>query len=350
MSDAVIELQRPQRAERNKRADRAAVTTDGVSVVICTYNGSRVIRLALQALAEQSFAGDAEIVLVDNNSTDGVAELAEQFWAKLDDPPFPLRRVREAKPGLAFARRAGVNAAKYATITFCDDDNLLASDYLERAVELLRDPSVGAVGGACIPISECELPPFFYTYAFHYAVGSPEIDSGPVDNGRGWLFGAGLTARRNDLLVIYGSKAFPTLTGRLGSAPGASGDDLELCFSLRLLGYRLLYDDKLRFKHYIEARKLKKEYIQTLRQGNKGEVATLSLYQPLFELSKSRHLTDLARRLVRWVRSDLGGTGDRRAAFWVLSFLGATSLMSQSEARIFTHYRHLASHRRPHTG
>jgi glycosyltransferase involved in cell wall biosynthesis len=326
---------------------------NGVSVVICTYNGSRVIVPTLEALSRQKFSGSAEIVLVDNNSDDGVGDIASRFWSGLQAPPFPLNSIRESRPGLAFARKAGVVAAKYDVIVFCDDDNLLGVDYLALASEALADPTVGAVGGAGTPVSDREFPPFFYTYAFHYAVGSPDLDAGPVDDKRGWLYGAGLTARRADLLAIYKSPAFPTLTGRVGSLPTASGDDLELCFSLRLLGRKLVYDDRLSFRHYIEPRKLEKDYVRRLRDGNRSEREIVTLYTALIDLGANRGLGGLLRKIARLGSAALRGKRDRFAEFWLLAFVGATPLMSPNQKRIFKHFKVLvgskSSLRRPTT-
>lgn len=324
---------------------------NGVSVVICTYNGSRVIVPTLEALSRQEFFGNAEIVLVDNNSDDGVGDIASRFWGGLQSPPFPLNSIRENRPGLAFARKAGVVAAKYDVIVFCDDDNLLGVDYLARASEALADPTVGAVGGAGTPMSDVEFPPFFYTYAFHYAVGSPDLDAGSVDDGRGWLYGAGLTARRGDLLTIYESPAFPTLTGRVGSLPTTSGDDLELCFSLRLLGRKLVYDDRLSFRHYIEPRKLEKDYVRRLREGNRGEREIVTLYGALIDLDADRSLGAMLRKIARLGSAALRGKRDPFAEFWLLALPGATPLMTPSQRRIFAHFNTLlgskASRRRP---
>jgi glycosyltransferase involved in cell wall biosynthesis len=311
----------------------------GVSVVICTYNGSRVIVPTLEALSHQDFSGDAEIVLVDNNSDDGVGDVAGRFWNGLQAPPFPLNYVREGRPGLAFARKAGVIAAKYDVIVFCDDDNLLGTDYLARASEALADPGVGAVGGAGTPVSDREFPPFFYTYAFNYAVGSPGLDPGAVDDTQGWLYGAGLTARRRDLLAIYASPLFPTLSGRQGSIPAASGDDLELCLSLRLLGYQLVYDDSLRFRHFIEGRKLEKDYLRRLREGNKLHREVVSYYKALIDLAARGSIAGIPRRLAFMGSAAFRGKRDRSAEFWLLALLGTTPLMTTNQKRVFKHFR-----------
>ena len=124
-----------------------------VTAVICTYNGARVIPRALEALSQQTFYGPAEVVVVDNNSQDGVAEEAERYWNALNKPPFPMRCIEERQPGIAFARRTGVMTAKSEVIVFCDDDNLLSPDYFARAVKALAIPALAPWSGAA-----CRLP------------------------------------------------------------------------------------------------------------------------------------------------------------------------------------------------
>ena len=317
-----------------------------VTAVICTYNGARVIPRALEALSQQTFYGPAEVVVVDNNSQDGVAEEAERYWNALNRRPFPMRCVQERQPGIAFARRTGVMAAKSEVIVFCDDDNLLSPDYFARAVKALADPGVGAAGGCCVPTSDSDFPPFFYTYARHYAVGVPQLDSGPVDAGKGWLYGAGLTARRRDLLGIYASPTFPNLTGRVGSSANASGDDLELCLSLRLLGYKLVYDEALTFRHHIEAHKLEKEHLRALQSGNKNDSETLLLYRPLLDLEANRSIANLIRKVARIGLEAMHGRRDKLSLFWILSYFRAVPLMTTEQARIFRHCAWLSRFKR----
>src|SRR4051794_7517229 len=56
----------------------------GVSVIVCTFNGTARIGAVLEALAVCDVSFPAEVILVDNNSTDGVANVAREVWAKLD--------------------------------------------------------------------------------------------------------------------------------------------------------------------------------------------------------------------------------------------------------------------------
>jgi len=117
------------------------------SVVICTFNGAARIEPVLTALAGLNGGAGHEIVLVDNCSTDGVAAIASAIWTQVGRPAIDFRVISETTQGLSAARRAGVRAATREIVVFCDDDNLLSSDYLEVAPPILADQPIGATGG-----------------------------------------------------------------------------------------------------------------------------------------------------------------------------------------------------------
>src|SRR5262245_33604054 len=97
-----------------------------VAVILCTLNPDPgLLAAALSALDEQSH-GNFECVLVDNGSEPSVhgASLLERH--RLD-----LRLVREDRPGLVWARCAGIAATSGDLLIFVDDDNVLDHDYLE---------------------------------------------------------------------------------------------------------------------------------------------------------------------------------------------------------------------------
>ena len=183
---------------------------NGISVVICTYDGAGRLPQCLDALSKCAFGSGGEVVVVDNGSTDDSAVVAASHWATIDSAPVPLRIVKEAKNGRAWARRAGAQAAQYDLLIYCDDDNLLDPDYVSAAIELMRDPEVGAASGVARPVSSAAFPAWFYTFADDYSVGCqarwPEvfgeldIDMTPFEHRCPW--GAGLVVRRQDLLKV----------------------------------------------------------------------------------------------------------------------------------------------------
>ena len=99
------------------------------SVIICTYNRSPVLARALRSLARQSFAaGDFEVVVVDDGSTDNTAEVCEGMHAELAN----LRYIAAGKnEGLARARNIGIAAAAGEYLLFTDDDCIASEHWVE---------------------------------------------------------------------------------------------------------------------------------------------------------------------------------------------------------------------------
>jgi glycosyltransferase involved in cell wall biosynthesis len=124
----------------------------GISVIICTYNGADRIQTTLKALACCGASFPVEVVLVDNNSTDGTAQTAQVVWADIGKPQFTFSIIHEPQQGLSFARHAGTMASNNEIIVFVDDDNSLAPDYLEHAWRIMtQEPDVAVLGGDAEP-------------------------------------------------------------------------------------------------------------------------------------------------------------------------------------------------------
>ena len=100
-----------------------------VSIVVPVYNGAAFLADCLDSLVAQDYPA-VEIVVVDDGSTDGSAEIAERnAWARV------LRREHE---GLAHTRNAGVAASSASLIAFCDADDLYLPQKIRVQVEYLE--------------------------------------------------------------------------------------------------------------------------------------------------------------------------------------------------------------------
>jgi glycosyltransferase involved in cell wall biosynthesis len=109
-----------------------------VSVIVCSLNGGGSIGACVDALADQTYP-HCEVIVVDDGSSDGTGEIAEQLGATV------LRH--EANRGLAAARNTGVRAATGEVIVFTDDDCRPDSRWIVELVAGYRDPSIIGVGG-----------------------------------------------------------------------------------------------------------------------------------------------------------------------------------------------------------
>lgn len=90
-----------------------------LSVILCTWNGSDLLRDTLEHLAKCRIPEGLkwELVLVDNNSTEDIKAIAEEFKDHL-----PIQYVLEKQQGLSHARNAGIEAASGTLLIFTDND------------------------------------------------------------------------------------------------------------------------------------------------------------------------------------------------------------------------------------
>lgn len=251
-------------------------TINGVSVVICCYNSSKRIEKTLIALANQVFTIDVdwEVILIDNNSSDDIHQTATNIWNGLYTG-IDFSIYKEPQAGLGFARKRGIDSAKYDYVLFCDDDNWLAANYVQGMYTIMNsDDAIAACGGKGIPFFETNPPNWFMEYAEAFATGSQEINKvdGKIIN----LYGAGMTINKNHFYQLEQTGFKSLLKDRTGNSLSSSGDT-ELTYAFVLMGLKLMYADDLRFYHFMPANRLTKEYLSKLFNafGNDGPVRNL---------------------------------------------------------------------------
>jgi len=111
-----------------------------ISVVVPFYNAGRYIERCIKALLAQTYPSTRyEIIMVDNNSTDGSAQLVRQYSS--------IRLLAEPKQGSYAARNRGVAAANGTIIAFTDADCVPGAGWLEKIVASMRAPGVELVQG-----------------------------------------------------------------------------------------------------------------------------------------------------------------------------------------------------------
>jgi glycosyltransferase involved in cell wall biosynthesis len=103
-----------------------------VSVVIPTYNRSKLLRKTVQSVLDQSFK-DYEILVVNNSSTDDTKEMLES----LGDPRIRVLDILN-QGVIAKSRNLGMRNARGEYIAFLDDDDLWLSEKLEKQVGYLE--------------------------------------------------------------------------------------------------------------------------------------------------------------------------------------------------------------------
>ncbi len=116
-----------------------------ISVVVCTYNGSRTIRETLTHLAALDYP-DYEVVVVNDGSTDSTSSIIEDFdW---------VRSISVPNGGLSRARNLGMEAATGEIVAYLDDDAFPDPLWLQYIADTFLRSDFAAVGGPNIPPEE----------------------------------------------------------------------------------------------------------------------------------------------------------------------------------------------------
>lgn len=234
------------------------------TVAIPTYNGEQRLPEVLDRLKHQIDVGHLswEVLVVDNNSSDGTAEVVRQYqqqWLK----DVPLRYIKETRQGAAFARHTAAQAAHGQYVGFLDDDNLPASNWVAAAHQFGEaHPRAGAFGSQIHGDFEVTPPAHFKRIATFLAI----IERGS----RPHLYeprkkmlppGAGLVVRR-DVWV----KTVPehlTLNNK-GKSAGLASEDLEAILHVQKAGWEIWYNPTMEVFHQIPAWRLERDYLVSL--------------------------------------------------------------------------------------
>ncbi len=125
--------------------DRSLTTTfaPNVSVIVPAYNEARVIGHTIASLLMQEYAGEIEIVVVDDGSSDGT--YAAAFAAHGNHSQVSV--FTKPNGGKASALNFGLERARYDVVVCLDADTIFAPDTIAELVQPLQNPRVGAVAG-----------------------------------------------------------------------------------------------------------------------------------------------------------------------------------------------------------
>lgn len=117
------------------------MTAPPATVVIPCRNGARHLGGMLASLARDPLAREMEVVVADNGSTDGSADVARSFTGRL-----PLLRVVDASAvrGRTAACNAGAAAATGDVLVFVDADDEVNDGYVSALVAACRDADLAA--------------------------------------------------------------------------------------------------------------------------------------------------------------------------------------------------------------
>jgi len=154
-----------------------------ITVIIPAFNEETLIVKCLQSLAAQTPAPD-EVLVVDNNSTDGTAARVQEFIASHAE--LNVRLIHEAQQGCIPAREAGWRVAQGDVIVHVDADETFPPGWMRQIRDILAKLPDLAVFGGTVRFENAPWTIFllqvlynwFYPYAVQIGRGAPYLCGG----------------------------------------------------------------------------------------------------------------------------------------------------------------------------
>lgn len=202
-----------------------------LSVIIPTYNRSDVILRSLKTWTKQTMPKDQfEVIVVDNNSTDGADKLIKDF---IKDKP-NLHYLLEPKKGSTHARHAGAKLAKADILMFCDDDGLFNPECVEEILNVYQqNKDVVAVTGKIALLWDKPAPDWIEPYEF--MLGKLDYGDEVKYSKEFYLNGGIFSIKRNVFDELGGFN--PDLLGNYLVGDGDTGLVIKLHQNNCLIGY-----------------------------------------------------------------------------------------------------------------
>lgn len=114
-----------------------------VSIVIPCYNCEAFIGRAIESVFNQTFK-DWELILVNNNSTDGTQHILLDYQ---QSHPHKIKVLQELKKGAPAARNKGLAQAKGQWIQYLDADDELLPEKIANQLNIIKSEDVDFIAG-----------------------------------------------------------------------------------------------------------------------------------------------------------------------------------------------------------
>ena len=206
------------------------------TVAICTHNRAELLPGVIEPAIAQCRAYRAEILVVDNASTDDTPAVL----ARMRDAAPALRVVREPRLGLSCARNRALAEVDTDIVAFLDDDAVPRPGWLEALLRAYGAQAVACAGGPIVSQFFSPPPPWL-TRQFHPVLSA--YDLGPharrLRDCPTWEypFGANISFRVSTARALGG---FSTRFGLRGALQLAH-EETDLCLRIDRAGGEIHY-------------------------------------------------------------------------------------------------------------
>jgi glycosyltransferase involved in cell wall biosynthesis len=234
------------------------------SLVICTYNRADVLRDALHSAINQETGGrfTHEVIVVDNNSTDGTRAIVDEMARHA---AIPVRYFFEPRQGKSFALNTALEALAGEFYSIVDDDFLLPSDWLAGIHDgIQRHLDASFYSGKVLP-AWSDLPPSWLTRRHWSPVAMADYgDEEFLATSENQICLLASTFRTSDVRAVGGYDVRLGVSGtRIGGV-----EDLEILQRLWRRGKHGVYLPTVEFRHRAEPERVTRRYHRRWHRGH----------------------------------------------------------------------------------
>ncbi|MGH7900182.1 MAG: glycosyltransferase, partial [Thermodesulfobacteriota bacterium] len=189
-----------------------------ISVIICTFNGSKTVGDALEALSRLDYA-KYEVLIVNDGSNDKTEGIAKEYVQK-----FGFKIITTENRGLSNARNTGLESASGEIVAYMDDDarpdpqwlSYLALSFINTRHVGIGGPNIAPEGDGTVADCVAHAP----GNPSHVLISDQEAEHIP---------GCNMAYRREALLAV----------GGFDPQFKIAGDDVDICWRLKQRGWTL---------------------------------------------------------------------------------------------------------------
>jgi len=283
-----------------------------ISVIVLNYNDKVFVRSCLKSVLDSSYS-NFEVIFVDNASIDGSFEVVSEVFGS----DRRVRIIRNSKNlGFVGGNNVGLRFAGGKYIVFLNVDTLVDPQWLEELSKVMeKDDSIGVAQCKLLSLSDRRkidcVGGFIDRFGWSRRKGEGEIDIGQYDKVYEIFYavGAAMAIRRSVLEKVgaFDSKFFIYF------------EDTDLCWRVRLSGYRIVYVPKSVVFHAVRGT-MRKSPLISLFHGCKNNLAMLTKNYELRNVVRYLPLDIafvLAAVLFQTVRGEVGrGVAYLKAILW----------------------------------
>ena len=289
------------------------VTPLDASVLIATFNRAALLDETLSWLGRMAVSPTRswEVIVVDNNSTDGTRRVVED---RRPGFPVPLTYLFEPRQGRSSALNTAIARARGRVLAFTDDDVRVQDGWLDAACGALLggNPMLGYAGGPVRPIWGAP-PPRWLDLSRGDLWGTIAIqDHGSTavayEAARKVPLGANMAVRAEVFTTVGGFRAD---LGRAGGRVLLGQEVPEWLLRVRRAGFGGMYVPAMEVHHHIPASRLQPGYFRRWWFGKGVSRAALDRMQPVTELGidlrGTPHVLGVPRFMYGTLLRDLAG-------------------------------------------